>query len=146
MCVTELMCVKRMCVYRQGKRSVRVRVSVCVSGRLGFSLSTAQISCGAKLHLALSLSLSLSLYLYICFLSLSLSLSLSLPLSVTSQSHMTARNIPSFVGAKFQHPALATSVRKSTHMKTQDRTNTCVVANMHRHRQSDGCHGNSAAI
>lgn len=61
-----------------------MRVCVCVSGRLSLSLSTAWISCGAKLHLTLSFSLSL-----------------------TSEHHMTPRNIPSFAGAEFQHPTLS---------------------------------------
>lgn len=54
-CVTGLMCGKCMCVCKvyvcvftsEAKEvRVRVRVSVCVSSRLAFSLSTAQISCG----------------------------------------------------------------------------------------------------
>lgn len=73
---------------------------MCESSRLSFSLSTALISCGGKLHLALSLSRSHSLPMSLSLFSSSLSLSLSL----TSHSHMTARNIPSFAGARFQHP------------------------------------------
>lgn len=84
-----------MCVSKQGKKSERECVRV--SGRLGFSRNTARISCGANMHLALSLSRSL------CFLSLSL----------TSHGHMTARKIPSFAGAKFQH--LAPSNKRDTH-------------------------------
>lgn len=97
-CVCMDVCNVQLCVHRQ-KECMREGVCVCV--RLDFSLSTARISCGAKLHLALSLRFP--------------------SLSLTSHSHMTARNIPSFVGERFQHPTLRDK-RGRTHARTCTRT------------------------
>lgn len=67
--------------------------------------------------LSLSLAHTLSLCLYLCSLPLSLSL--------TSHSHMTARNIPSFAGARFQHPTPSDKHAQAYTHEDKDCIHTC---------------------